>query len=205
MANILVLSHVNDENDAVIDYLRQEGHDVVACDSAETAGLQMSLIQFDIFFVSVLLYFQLNLTHESTDKPKRPFDIVLMANTEQLEMVEKLVPNEINDYLRMPLATQTELRIAINKSLARIENNRAHNEPINAVAHSDTVTVQSMEALEREHIQKALKATSGNRRKAAEMLGIGLRTLYDKLKRYSLNERANYAEPRVNIPYLSAI
>ncbi len=44
----------------------------------------------------------------------------------------------------------------------------------------------NLEALEREAIARALQASSGNRRRAAEQLGIGLRTLYEKLKRYDL-------------------
>jgi two-component system response regulator FlrC len=40
--------------------------------------------------------------------------------------------------------------------------------------------------LEREAIERALALVGGNRRAAAERLGIGLRTLYDKLKRYGL-------------------
>jgi two-component system response regulator FlrC len=41
--------------------------------------------------------------------------------------------------------------------------------------------------LERAAIVEALATQAGNRRKAAEQLGIGLRTLYDKLKRYGLS------------------
>jgi two-component system, NtrC family, response regulator AtoC len=41
--------------------------------------------------------------------------------------------------------------------------------------------------VERDMIERALAEVSGNRRKAAERLGIGLRTLYDKLKRYGLS------------------
>jgi two-component system, NtrC family, response regulator AtoC len=44
----------------------------------------------------------------------------------------------------------------------------------------------TLEALERAAIERALTETSGNRRKTAERLGIGLRTLYEKLKRYDL-------------------
>jgi two-component system response regulator FlrC len=40
--------------------------------------------------------------------------------------------------------------------------------------------------LERDAIAAALQAVGGNRRKAAELLGIAERTLYDKLKRYGL-------------------
>ena len=42
----------------------------------------------------------------------------------------------------------------------------------------------SMDDIEREAILRTLAATDGNKTKAAEMLGIGLRTLYRKLDRY---------------------
>jgi len=44
----------------------------------------------------------------------------------------------------------------------------------------------SLAALERQTIQRTLAAVGGNRRLAAAKLGIGLRTLYDKLRRYDL-------------------
>jgi two-component system response regulator FlrC len=44
----------------------------------------------------------------------------------------------------------------------------------------------TLEDLERQAIVAALAAADGNRRQAAERLGIGLRTLYDKLKRYAI-------------------
>ncbi len=47
---------------------------------------------------------------------------------------------------------------------------------------------RTLEDLERNAITTALTAAGGNRRKAAEQLGIGLRTLYEKLKRYGHSE-----------------
>ncbi|HSB53324.1 MAG TPA: helix-turn-helix domain-containing protein, partial [Gemmatimonadales bacterium] len=44
----------------------------------------------------------------------------------------------------------------------------------------------SMAEVERAAIEAALRDTNGNRRKAAEVLGIGERTLYRKLKAYAL-------------------
>jgi len=44
----------------------------------------------------------------------------------------------------------------------------------------------SMAEIERAAIEGALKETKGNRRRAAEVLGIGERTLYRKLKEYAL-------------------
>ena len=45
----------------------------------------------------------------------------------------------------------------------------------------------TMEEIERRAILQAIEATGGNRTKAAEMLGIGLRTLQRKLKEYKLS------------------
>jgi len=44
----------------------------------------------------------------------------------------------------------------------------------------------TMAQVEEDAIRAALAHTGGNRRQAAERLGIGLRTLYDKIKRYNL-------------------
>jgi two-component system, NtrC family, response regulator AtoC len=44
----------------------------------------------------------------------------------------------------------------------------------------------TLESAERIAIERALTESAGNRRRAADRLGIGLRTLYEKLKRYGL-------------------
>jgi DNA-binding NtrC family response regulator len=52
-----------------------------------------------------------------------------------------------------------------------------------------TITIapgMTMVEIERVAIQAALAATKGNRRKAAEMLGIGERTMYRKLRDYEI-------------------
>jgi two-component system response regulator FlrC len=47
--------------------------------------------------------------------------------------------------------------------------------------------VKPLAELEREAVLRALDIVGGNRRKAAELLGIGERTLYDKLKKYGVD------------------
>jgi len=47
--------------------------------------------------------------------------------------------------------------------------------------------VKPLVELEREAILHALEVVDGNRRRAAELLGIGERTLYDKLKKYGVD------------------
>jgi DNA-binding NtrC family response regulator len=53
--------------------------------------------------------------------------------------------------------------------------------------HSDAMT---MDEIERRAILGALERTGGNRTQAAELLGIGLRTLQRKLKEYRLAGKA---------------
>jgi DNA-binding NtrC family response regulator len=47
-----------------------------------------------------------------------------------------------------------------------------------------------MSEIEKAVIEAALKETRGNRRRAADMLGIGERTLYRKIKEYRMPEDA---------------
>ena len=46
---------------------------------------------------------------------------------------------------------------------------------------------KTMEQAERDAIAHALNHFNGNRKNTADHLGIGLRTLYEKLKRYALD------------------
>jgi two-component system response regulator AtoC len=56
-------------------------------------------------------------------------------------------------------------------------------EPAGFAAPSGVIPLADME---RAAIERALQLTGGNRRRAAELLGLGERTLYDKLKRYGI-------------------
>ena len=47
----------------------------------------------------------------------------------------------------------------------------------------------NMSTIEKQAILQALEKTNGNRLKAAQLLGIGLRTLQTKLKEYGMTER----------------
>ena len=54
--------------------------------------------------------------------------------------------------------------------------------------HTDSLTSSfDLTSIERSHIQKVLRYTKGNKTKAAELLGIGLTTLYRKLEEYHLS------------------
>ncbi len=50
-----------------------------------------------------------------------------------------------------------------------------------------STAVKSLADLEKDAILRALETVGGNRKRTAELLGIGERTLYDKLKRYGID------------------
>ena len=58
--------------------------------------------------------------------------------------------------------------------------------PTNTQAQTATNSTVTLDQLERQAIQSALDRCGGHRRQAAEQLGIGLRTLYEKLKQYGI-------------------
>jgi DNA-binding NtrC family response regulator len=60
-------------------------------------------------------------------------------------------------------------------------------EPGSERADATLVAEGSLAELERQTILRTLAAVGGNRRLAATKLGIGLRTLYEKLKRYEIH------------------
>jgi DNA-binding NtrC family response regulator len=71
-----------------------------------------------------------------------------------------------------------------NRSIAELEMPEPEPEPEGVVVYKPGMTMQDME---REAITAALSEVRGNRRRAAEMLGIGERTLYRKIKEFGLD------------------
>lgn len=59
---------------------------------------------------------------------------------------------------------------------------RGHSSTMGAVAHQ----YKSLDEMEKDYIEKVLRATKGNRTKSASILGIGRRTLYDKIVTYGI-------------------
>jgi two-component system response regulator FlrC len=72
---------------------------------------------------------------------------------------------------------------AIDASHIWVEDGEA--KPAGRLTSADEV--RPLIELEREAILHALEVVGGNRRRAAELLGIGERTLYDKLKKYGVD------------------
>lgn len=57
-----------------------------------------------------------------------------------------------------------------------------------AATEATLYTVRSLKDIEKEHVLRTLEYTQGNKKRAAEILGIERNTLYDKLRQYGLRE-----------------
>jgi DNA-binding NtrC family response regulator len=89
-----------------------------------------------------------------------------------------------------------ELRNALERAMILADGQILRSEHLWMESESASVTADdprgaasadvSLADLERQTIESTLLAVGGNRKAAAAKLGIGLRTLYDKLKRYNL-------------------
>jgi DNA-binding NtrC family response regulator len=96
--------------------------------------------------------------------------------------------NEISDIKRYLY------NMNINYEEIRDEISKIRNEAIPTIQHEDVVTIiddedLNLEDAERRLMIHALDRFEGNRRKAAEALGISERTLYRKLSDYGLNDQ----------------
>jgi len=63
-----------------------------------------------------------------------------------------------------------------------------HSKKASTDARGKTNSLGSLKEIEKRHIMEVLKATGGSRSKTADILGIGRKTLYRKLKEYDLEQ-----------------
>ncbi len=82
-----------------------------------------------------------------------------------------------------------ELRNALERAAILSDGDTIREEHLTIEAHvagPAAARAPTLAELEREAIRQALAEAAGNRRRAAERLGIGLRTLYEKIKQYGI-------------------
>lgn len=83
-----------------------------------------------------------------------------------------------------------ELKNTIERALILSENDLLgiSDFPLWIRKHVPEETTMELSQIEKVHIQKVLRFTNGNKTKTAELLGIGLTTLYRKITEYGLND-----------------
>ena len=79
-----------------------------------------------------------------------------------------------------------ELKNVIERSVILADNELTESVlPSDFLAESNTNQLD-LASVEKHHIRKVLSITNGNKTQAAKVLGIGLTTLYQKLKDYNI-------------------
>lgn len=86
---------------------------------------------------------------------------------------------------RAILSLGNEIRLLRDLILSHVPSDLSDNE-LDATG-DQVLTSETIEVMEKKMIEQVLQQTRGNRKEAAQILGIGERTLYRKLKNYKLN------------------
>jgi two-component system response regulator FlrC len=130
---------------------------------------------------------------------ERHRDLVPLAETLLAEVCGELGrgPMTLSDDARVAITTHDwpgnirELRNALERGVIVASGNVVDGASLAIETRGDASIATpavggTLEALELDAIKRALAEHQGNRKKAAAALGIGVRTLYEKLKRYGL-------------------
>lgn len=131
---------------------------------------------------------------------ERREDIVPLAQALVRELASGRTPPKIDDELANRLKAENwpgnvrELRNALERAMILAEGDVLRTEHLwlengdseFATSESPRSNAGSLEEMEKSAIEATLREVGGNRKAAAAKLGIGLRTLYEKLKRYGI-------------------
>ena len=126
---------------------------------------------------------------------ERREDIVPLAEALVRELASGRAPPQIDEDLAKRLKTENwpgnvrELRNALERAMILADDNVLRAEHLWLESPPDSAPARatgSLEEMEKSAIEATLRDVGGNRKAAAAKLGIGLRTLYEKLKRYGI-------------------
>jgi DNA-binding NtrC family response regulator len=127
---------------------------------------------------------------EGAQAEGRELEFIVRSLVELKLQVEELRRRQDAQQAAAPVWTEVSAPMPVSAALPQ---GRGIEAPAGSAALVPSVGVtitpgMTMAEIERRAIESALRATRGNRRKAAEMLDIGERTMYRKLKEYHLDE-----------------
>ncbi|HZY81863.1 MAG TPA: sigma-54 dependent transcriptional regulator [Cyclobacteriaceae bacterium] len=148
--------------------------------TATNRDLQTDNFRQDLYYRFSVFTIQLPALRERRE------DIQLLAEHFVREMSNKTITTPFLAALKTHpwKGNIRELKNIIERSIILSDGNELTADLLPADFNTDESDSLTLEAIERQHIRKILKATDGNKAQAAKVLGIGLTTLYQKIKDY---------------------
>ncbi len=200
-SRILVVEDDDETREAVAGALRDLGYDTAVCPDARTARAHSDV---DVVVTDIRMPGESGLELCADIAGNRPdLPVILMTAFGDSRAVSLGLRAGAADFLAKPFSL-SDLGAAVRRALER-RNGRTrvrrlaepesgppnqpspHSAPVLPTAAADdtrSATGADLEALERNHIERVLRDTGGNRSEAARKLGIDRVTLYRKMKRY---------------------
>ena len=114
------------------------------------------------------------------DDLRKEFDVYRADGPTAMDEVQR--PGEVG---RFPVQDRSPLHSELSGPVVDVDHRDSQAPDPGTIVYRSGMT---MEDLEREALVAALAEVNGNRRKAAEMLDIGERTLYRKIRKYGLED-----------------
>lgn len=187
MARVLVVDEERAIRSSLADALAASGHDVEQAESGEQAEARLLTDSFHVLVTDLMKPQRGGMDLVRRARAERPDVevIVLTAHASVAGAVEAMKLGAL-DYLEKPLSSPDALRLLIERAASRRQRREAAPSASADDGRIPSHNAPTMAEAERDAIQRALLLFGGNRRQAALYLGIGLRTLYDKLRKYDL-------------------
>lgn len=172
--HVLVVDDSQDINRIIEMALSAQGYDVMSFQSGMQAMAYLDEHSPDLVLLDIMLPDVNGVDLLPQIKAKKPFlPVVMMTAFGTVETAVEAMKAGAEDYLCKPFKLDNLLEVVEqNVNNTRLEKKGG--------------SPATLEDMERSYIQAVLQEYRGNRRKAAEALGISLRTLYYKIKQFDL-------------------
>ncbi|MBO8170568.1 MAG: response regulator [Bacillaceae bacterium] len=173
--HILVIDDARDITQLIEITLTNENYQVSSRYSAAEALSFLKEHSPDLVLLDIMLPDQNGIELLQTIKSDYPFlPVVMITAFAEVNTAVDAMKKGASDYICKPFKVD-ELKKVVEQNLQMRPVGQPMNNP------------PTLEEVEKIHIEQTLKNFDGNRRKAAEALGISLRALYYKIKQYDLD------------------
>ncbi len=194
LLHILLAEDDADVRHYVSEALVQAGHVVVAVEDGAAAIERLSGATFDLVVSDIRLPGASGhaiLTHAR--RVSKRTEVILMTSFAAIADAVAAVKQGAHDYLTKPF----EVEDLVQKVAALVDARAVDPAPAQAKGSVGSLEATVKQA-EREHLLKALAVAGGKRTRAAELLGISRKNLWEKLRAHGLSAAApDDSKPRV--------